>query len=194
MASWILTVILASPLAYMVLLTATNGLGANPVERLLILAGQGTLSLLIFLLALPGTAKLSGWAWPKAWMRHRRAIGLSIFAYASLHMLLWLADQLGEIDKLVDNLARPFTASGLASWVILFLLAVTSNRFSIKKLGRRWKSLHRWVFFCIPLLFIHITLKDEGIWWSAALWLGPISLWVLLAPKFKKNKPPSEAR
>lgn len=197
MARTTLWVILLSPLGYLVFLVAMGRLGANPVERLILESGTGALALLVFLLALPGAAKLTKWPWLKAWMRRRRALGLTIFAYASLHFGLWLLDHLGAGAELLSDLGKPFTASGLAGWVILFLLAITSNGWSIKKLGRRWKQLHRMVFALIPLLFIHLTLKDEGIWLQAGLWFGPLCLWVLMAPslnrRLRARKGPTDA-
>jgi len=55
---------------------------------------------------------------------------------------------------------KPFILSGLTAFGILTLLALTSFRFSQHRLP--WKKIHRLVYFTIPLLAVHIWLKEEG--------------------------------
>ena len=60
---------------------------------------------------------------------------------------------------MIDDIGkRPFITIGMATWTILFLLGITSNRFAIRKLGRRWQSLHRLVYAAGILAVIHF-------WW-----------------------------
>ena len=43
-----------------------------------------------------------------------------------------------------DVVKRPFITVGMTTFLILLVLALTSNRFSIRKLGRKWGTLHDW--------------------------------------------------
>jgi sulfoxide reductase heme-binding subunit YedZ len=57
-----------------------------------------------------------------------------------------------------DVFKRPFITVGMAAFLILLALAITSNRFSIRKLGRKWQSLHRLVYAAAILGVVHF-------WW-----------------------------
>ena len=86
--------------------------------------------------------------------------GLFAFFYGTLHLLTWIVFvNYFDISTMVDDIGkRPFITIGMATWVILFLLGITSNRFAIRTLGRRWQSLHRLVYAAGILAVIHF-------WW-----------------------------
>ena len=87
-------------------------------------------------------------------------LGLFAFFYGTLHLLTWIVFvNYFDIPTMIDDIGkRPFITIGMATWVILFLLGITSNRFAIRKLGRRWQSLHRLVYAAGILAVIHF-------WW-----------------------------
>ena len=87
-------------------------------------------------------------------------LGLFAFFYATLHLLTWIVFvNYFDIPTMIDDIGkRPFITIGMATWTILFLLGITSNRFAIRKLGRRWQSLHRLVYAAGILAVIHF-------WW-----------------------------
>jgi sulfoxide reductase heme-binding subunit YedZ len=78
----------------------------------------------------------------------RRMLGLFAFFYGTLHMLTWVVFiHFFDLEFMAkDVLERPFITVGMTTWLILFTLAITSNRYSIRKLGRRWQTLHRLVY------------------------------------------------
>ena len=86
--------------------------------------------------------------------------GLFAFFYGTLHLLTWivLVNYFDVEQMIIDIGKRPFITVGMATWTILFLLGITSNRFSVRKLGRRWQSLHRLVYAAGILAVIHF-------WW-----------------------------
>jgi sulfoxide reductase heme-binding subunit YedZ len=125
-------------------------LGANPIEAVTRGTGEWTLRLLLITLLMTPLKRLSGWYWP---IRVRRMLGLFAFFYASLHLTtyLWL-DQFFDWHEIwLDILDRPFITVGMLAFVLLVPLALTSNKFSIRKLGRNWKRLHR-LAYVIPVL------------------------------------------
>jgi len=87
-------------------------------------------------------------------------LGLFAFFYGTLHLLTWIVFvNYFDISTMIDDIGkRPFITIGMATWVILFLLGITSNRFAMRKLGRRWQSLHRLVYAAGILAVIHF-------WW-----------------------------
>lgn len=130
-------------------------LGPNPAEALIRGTGDWTLRWLCVVLAvtpvrimfqLPALARL------------RRTFGLTVFAYAVLHLLCyaWLDMGLDWADIAQDIVKRPFILVGFASWLILCALAATSFNAAVRWLGgRRWQRLHRVVYLVAPLAILH---------------------------------------
>jgi len=132
-------------------------LGANPVEALLHATGDWALRLLLLTLAATPLRRLTAWTWP---IRLRRMLGLFTFFYALLHLTvyLWLDRELLWSEILVDLIERPYVTVGFGALVILFPLAVTSTSAMMRRLGKRWKRLHRWVYVAAVLAVVHF-------WW-----------------------------
>lgn len=132
-------------------------LGANPIEAVTRGLGTWTLHFLLITLTVTPLRKLTGW---HAVVRLRRMLGLFAFFYATLHLVsyLWF-DQFfdwGEIAQ--DILKRPFITVGMAAFVLLVPLAVTSNNAAIRRLGGRcWQALHRTVYAIAILAVLHYS-------------------------------------
>lgn len=146
----LLFVLCLFPVVLLVWQFFADALGANPIEAITHGTGDWTLRLLLITLLMAPLKKLSGWYWP---IRVRRMLGLFAFFYACMHLstYLWL-DQFFDWHEIwLDILDRPFITVGMLAFVLLVPLALTSNRFSVKKLGRNWKRLHR-LAYVIPVL------------------------------------------
>lgn len=163
------------PLIYPLYPIISGNINPNPVEDLLLKTGETALYMLVFMLWIsPLKMAFSNISLFKYLNRHKRAIGLGVFFYASLHLSLFLLDNMIPGINW-ENFQKPFVIIGLTAWGILFLLAITSNRFSVKKMGgKNWKWLHRTVYFMILLLFFHLVDRDKGNSQRAWLILGPI--------------------
>ncbi|NCW19161.1 MAG: sulfoxide reductase heme-binding subunit YedZ, partial [Betaproteobacteria bacterium] len=157
-----LTLLLASlPFARWVYLIATDQLGANPVEFLTRSSGTWTLVLLAATLSMTPMHRLSG---STQWVAQRQSLGLFCFFYGSLHALCWAwFDQGLEPDLMADDLiTRPFIAFGMAGWLILLVLAATSHRRAKRRLGRRWKTLHRSIYLLAIAVVLHYLWHKAG--------------------------------
>lgn len=147
-----------SPLARLVFLGLTHGLGANPIEFITRSTGTWTLTFLLITLSVTPLRRLTDWLWL---MRLRRMFGLYVFFFACLHFTtyIWL-DQffdLAEIGK--DVLKRPFITMGFTCFLLLIPLAATSTDNMVKRLGgKRWLQLHRFVYFIAVGGVVHF-------WW-----------------------------
>lgn len=135
------------PLARLVVLGASGGLGANPIEFITRSTGRWALSFLLITLAVTPLRRVSGWQWLA---RLRRMLGLYAFFYALLHFTtyFWL-DQFFDFMAIAkDVLKRPFITVGFTCFVLLIPLAATSTNGMMKRLGgKRWQQLHRLVYF-----------------------------------------------
>jgi len=122
------------------------GLNANPVELVNRYLGDWALRFLLITLSITPFVKITGWATP---VRFRRMIGLFAFTYAFLHIANYVvADQFFNwADIWADIVKRTYITVGMATFVILLALAVTSPKAAIKKMGaKRWRTLHQGVY------------------------------------------------
>jgi sulfoxide reductase heme-binding subunit YedZ len=147
-------VIGALPLAWLAWGAATDGLGANPVERVTHVTGEWTLRFLLLTLAVTPLRRLAGWRWLAPL---RRTLGLTAFGYACVHYLTYLGlDHFFDWDSIVEDvLERRFVTAGFAALLCLAPLAATSTRAMARRLGRKWKVLHRLVYVAATLGVVH---------------------------------------
>lgn len=154
--------LLALPLAWLVWRAVADKLGANPAEALIRSLGDWTLRGLVLTLAITPLRQWTGW---HQLLRHRRAIGVATFFYATLHWLAygWL-DQGFELDALLKDVAkRPFILVGTLAWLLLLPLAATSFNRAVKALGaKRWQALHKAVYAIAGLAILHFFWMRSG--------------------------------
>lgn len=146
-----------SPLVYLSLRAfevAGLDLGTNPVEELLHELGRWGLKFLLLTLAVTPVRRFSGWSWL---VRYRRMLGLFAFFYVSLHFLVYAVLDQGLDLRLVieDILQRPYITLGMTGLLMMVPLAVTSTKGMMRRLGKRWKTLHRLVYVIAVLAVWH---------------------------------------
>ena len=149
------------PLAWLILQTLRDQLGANPAEALIRSTGDWTLRALCLVLAVTPLRQLLGW--PEL-MRFRRMLGLLVFGYASVHLLCYAWFDMGFDlqDTVQDIVQRPFILVGFSAFVLLLALAATSFNRAVRWLGGwRWQLLHRSVYAVALLAVLHF-------WWMRA--------------------------
>lgn len=130
-------------------------LGPDPGKVLVDRLGLGALAILLITLAMTPLQRLSWWG---GWLAVRRQLGLWCFAYALLHLAAYAVFVLG-LDGgqlLIDLRKRPYIFVGTLAFIGLLTLAITSNRWSVRRLGRRWKVLHRLVYAVLVLVLLHM--------------------------------------
>ena len=121
------------------------GLGANPIEALLHELGRWGLKFLLLTLAITPVRRFSGWTWLP---RFRRMLGLFAFFYVLLHFLTYaVLDQGLDLAVIIEDvIKRPYITLGMTGLLLLIPLALTSTRGMMRRLGKRWKKLHRLVY------------------------------------------------
>lgn len=144
----------ALPAASLIVSARTYGLGANPVEQVTHITGDWALRFLLLSLAVTPLRRLFGWSWIAPL---RRTLGLIAFGYACGHYLIYLGlEHFFDWQLIVEDvLERRYVTAGFAAFLCLVPLAATSTRGMIRRLGRRWVSLHRLVYPAALLAVIH---------------------------------------
>lgn len=96
---------------------------------------------------------------------YRRALGLIAFYYVLAHFTVYLVLDRGLIISSIagDILKRPYIMLGMAGLLMLIPLALTSNRWSIRKLGSRWNTLHKLVYLVLIVGVLHFALARKSI-------------------------------
>jgi len=129
-------------------------LGANPVETVLLTMGKTGLNILLVSLAVTPARMLTGM---NQLVRLRRLLGLFSFFYIAMHFLAYavLDLQLEWSTIFVDITERPYITVGMLALAGLLPLALTSTAGMQRRLGRRWRTLHRLVYPVAVLGLIH---------------------------------------
>jgi methionine sulfoxide reductase heme-binding subunit len=168
---WAVYVALALPAPYYVYLGATGGLGAEPIRALELELGGQALMLLIVGLAITPVRRYLG----LNLIRFRRALGLLAFYYVALHLLVWLVLDVQLVDQIwADILKRPFVTIGMSAFALMIPLAVTSNNWSVRRLGPKWRRLHKLVYPVALLGGIHYMILVKGFPLEPLIYLGVI--------------------
>lgn len=171
-------------------------LGPDPGKVLVDRLGLGTLILLLVTLCMTPMHKLTGWS---GWIAVRRQLGLWCFTYVVLHLCAYLFFVLGlDWSQLgVELRKRPYIIVGSLGFLCLLALAVTSNRYSQKRLGARWKKLHRLVYLVLGLGLLHMLwiVRADLKEWAVYACIGGCLLALRIPavkrriPRLQKKKP-----
>ena len=157
-----LVLLCSLPAVYLLVAAIHNQLGPNPAEALIRGTGDWTLRWLCVVLAVTPVRIVFQ---VPALVRLRRTLGLTVFAYAVLHLMCyaWLDMGLEWADIAHDIAKRPFILVGFVSWLVLLALAATSSNRAIRWMGgRRWQWLHRAVYLVAPLAILHFYWMRAG--------------------------------
>jgi sulfoxide reductase heme-binding subunit YedZ len=149
------------PLGRLVYLGLHDDLSANPVEFVTRSLGTWTLVFLCVTLSMTPLRDLTKNA---VFVRRRRLVGLTSFTYGLLHFLVWLwLDHQWVMEEMTrDIIKRPYLTFGALALFLMLPLALTSNRWSIRSLGPRWKTLHRLIYAIVTLGVLHFYFHKAG--------------------------------
>ena len=176
------------PLGWLVFAVLTGRTSANPAEDIILTTGIWALRFLLAALAITPLRRLTGW---NVLIQYRRMLGLYAFFYASLHLLSYMAfDRLFQVGEILTDIAkRPFITAGMTAFALMLPLAVTSTKGWIRRLGRRWQTLHRLAYFSAAAACLHFVWKvkvvlGEPVYYAAilGLLLGFRLVWRLRSP------------
>ncbi|WP_327438903.1 protein-methionine-sulfoxide reductase heme-binding subunit MsrQ [Pseudomonas donghuensis] len=168
---------------------AMQALGPDPGKILVDRLGLGALIFLLITLSMTPLQRLTGWA---GWIVSRRQLGLWCFAYIVLHLSAYMFFVLGlDWGQLGIELSkRPYIIVGMLGFTGLLALAVTSNRYSQRRLGARWKKLHKLVYAILGLGLLHFlwVVRADLKEWSVYAAVG-VFLLALRIPALERRIP-----
>ena len=133
------------PLGQLLYNAWTDNLSANPIEFITHFTGDWTLIFLLASLSVTPLRQISGW---NELIKYRRMLGLFAFFYAVLHFATYMVlDHFFDFPAIVkDVMKRPYVTAGFTGFVLMIPLAMTSTAGMIRRLGKRWQQLHRFVY------------------------------------------------
>ena len=142
------------PFLALVQAVVTNSLGPDPAEHLMHVTGEWVMRFLVLVLLATPLARIG---WPRL-ARYRRMLGLYVWFYATLHLLVFAQVYIGWSGvQLIEELAeRPYVLVGFLAWLILVPLGITSAHAIRKKMGNHWRQLHKLTYVVAVLGWLHL--------------------------------------
>jgi len=172
------------PLVYLFMAASQGWLSADPAKDIQHFTGRMALKLLLGTLLV---SPLARYAKQPLLIRTRRLLGVWTFVWASLHLLSYYLLELG-IDNLGllgrELVSRPYLTLGILTWLILLALAATSFQRAQRKLGRRWQTLHNFIYLAAILAPAHYLWSVKVL--SPQPLLYALAALALLAWRYKK--------
>lgn len=154
-------ILLFVPAAVVAAKLAGGALGPRPINAALHEIGNWSLRLILVSLAIrPGRAILQ---WPQL-MQLRRMVGVAAFVYAAAHILLYMADEAFDLQKVaLEIVLRIYLTIGFVALLVLTAMALTSTDRMVRRLGaRRWRRLHQLVYGAALLAVVHFFMQVKA--------------------------------
>jgi sulfoxide reductase heme-binding subunit YedZ len=181
--TWPLYILSLLPAPWLVYQGATGGLGVEPINAIERALGEWALWFLIAGLAITPLRRFAG----LNLIRFRRMLGLVGFTYVSLHLLTWLVLDIGDVSRIwADIVKRPYITVGMLSLVLLLPLAITSNTWSIRKLGPKWRSLHKLTYAAVFLGGLHYIMLVKSLSLEPVLYMAAILALLAVRSRFSQ--------
>ena len=182
--TWVIYLLYILPAFYFFYLALNGGLGPDPVKALEHKYGETALQLLIIGLCITPLRQYAG----LNLIKFRRTFGVLAFTYVTLHLLVWAILDVQSIDRVIaDIIKRPYVTIGMAGFALLLPLALTSNNWSVRKLGRKWKQLHKLTYVAVFLGGVHYIWLVKGIQVEPLIYMAVIL--TLLGVRLRNRRP-----
>ena len=156
-ALWVLGL---APLLYLLNRTRLGDLGFDPIRTITHFTGRTAITILFITLTVTPLRRLTGW---NPLIKVRRLIGNFAFFYALIHFLIYAVfdRELSPVGLGEDIAKRPWITVGFTTFLILLTLAITSPQAMVRKLGKRWQTLHRLIYLAAGLAVLHFTWAQK---------------------------------
>ena len=173
------------PLASISLNIYFDQLGPEPIKKIMHHFGEWTLIFICLTLAMSPLKRFTPFNF---WTKFRRMLGLYVFFYATVHLLIYVGlDYRFDWDPILnDVLKKKYIFIGFSAWLLLIPLAATSSQKMIKLLKHNWKKIHKLIYIIAVFGSLHY------IWLSKTIFFKPLIysliILVLLALRIRIKK------
>ena len=169
-------VLLFAPALWTGLSFALGWLEPRPFTAAIREIGQWTIRLIFIALAVTPLRGIL--QWPRL-ILVRRMVGVAAFTYALTHLTLYTADQSFDLPKVASEIVlRIYLTIGFTAVIGLSALAATSTDGMVRRLGRRWQTLHRLVYLIALLAVVHFWMQAKLEIWEPTVMAG-IYAWLM---------------
>lgn len=183
--TWAVYIVYLIPVPVLLYMGMTGGLGREPIKALEHELGEIALQLLIIGLCITPLRRFTG----VNLIKFRRTMGVLAFTYVALHLLVWAVLDVQALDRVwADILKRPYITIGMAAFVLMTPLVVTSNNKSVRALGAVWRKLHLLTYPVAILAGIHFIWLSKGFQLEPMVYMAVIlGLLALRVPALRKK-------
>ncbi len=160
-------------------------LGADPIREVTLRTGKAAITLLVLSLAVTPLKIWFGW---KQIHPLRKILGLYAFLYVAIHLLIFVWLDYGlDLELILEaTFEKQYALVGFVAFLILLPLAITSTRWAMRKMGKNWTRLHRWVYLAGILAVVHYLLLVKNAYSSPLIYAAILA--VLLLTRIKPAK------
>ena len=161
------------PLAAISLNIYFDELGPEPIKKIMHHFGEWTLIFICLTLAMSPLKRFTPF---KFWTKFRRMLGLYVFFYATVHLLIYVGlDYRFDWDPILnDVLKKKYIFIGFSAWLLLIPLAATSSQKMIKLLKHNWKKIHKLIYVIAVFGSLHY------IWLSKTIFFKPLIYFIII--------------
>ena len=154
-------------------------LGPDPIRAMTLRTGKAAIILLTLSLAGTPVATVFGW---KDALNLRRPFGLYAFLYVCLHLAIFVGLDYGFLLKLIveEITERRYALVGFSAFLLLVPLALTSTKGWQRRLGKRWKVLHKLAYLIGVLAVIHYIWLVKNAYAQPLLFAGLVGALLLI--------------
>lgn len=183
--TWVVYIVCLIPVPCLLYLGMTGGLGREPIKALEHELGEIALQLLVVGLCITPLRRFLG----LNLIKFRRTLGVLAFSYVVLHLLVWAVLDVQALDRVwADIIKRPYITIGMAAFLLMIPLAMTSNNRSVRKLGVMWRKLHLLTYPVAILSAVHFIWLSRGFQLEPLVYLGLIlGLLALRVPTLRRK-------
>ena len=167
------------PLAWLIFDFWFGLLGPEPIRAMILRTGKAAIIMLTLSLAATPAGIIFGW---KQAAVVRRPLGLYAFMYVCLHLLIFVWLDYGFMMALVveEIIKRRYAVVGFTAFLLLIPLAITSTKDAQRRMGKRWKSLHKLVYLVAVLAVIHYIWLVKNAYTQPLIFAAVIAFLLLV--------------
>ena len=170
---------------------ALGQLGPRPLTEAIHQVGLWTIRFLFVSLAITPARHILQWT---QLLLVRRMIGVAAFAYAFVHLILYMIDEKFLLLHIGSEIVlRIYLTIGFTALIGLSALAATSTDGMVRELGRRWQKLHRLTYAIAVLAIVHMFMQSKADV-QEATWMVGLFAWLmgyrLIARRYRGGRVP----